>query len=351
MYTQGNIGERNNTVDILRGIAMLLVVLGHTMTGCVTDSMDSVLFQIVWTLQMPLFMLISGYVTKYSKPIHTWRDLINHIKKRTLSYLLPWIIWTFVVRGIVFGQNEFLNLKWLFYHMDSGYWFLFSLWTISTIYTISSYVANKAKYVFSTKVTLYVIGMALLFVVGLLFDLSFLCIKLTLYYMPFYFAGYIYTEIEKRIANKTWFGKVKELIVSICFAVWIIIIVRVNVYNLDESFVGIILRISSSITGCIALIGFVTGLLTADKKSFCTPIRYLFSWVGNNSLQIYLLHGFFLNLLRINPKPVFSTPQGIVLTFGNYILTIVLVAVIVHILKANQYLQFVLFGKRWRKEQ
>ena len=30
--------ERNQFVDIMRGIAMLLVVLGHTMTGCTVDS-------------------------------------------------------------------------------------------------------------------------------------------------------------------------------------------------------------------------------------------------------------------------------------------------------------------------
>lgn len=30
--------ERNQFVDVMRGIAMLLVVLGHTMTGCTVDS-------------------------------------------------------------------------------------------------------------------------------------------------------------------------------------------------------------------------------------------------------------------------------------------------------------------------
>ncbi|HIW50637.1 MAG TPA: acyltransferase family protein [Candidatus Blautia intestinavium] len=61
--------QRNQTIDILRGIAMLLVVLGHTMTGCTVNSQDSFLFNVIWTLQMPLFILISGYVTKYSRPI------------------------------------------------------------------------------------------------------------------------------------------------------------------------------------------------------------------------------------------------------------------------------------------
>lgn len=67
--------ERNQFVDVMRGIAMLLVVLGHTMTGCTVDSQKNFLYNIVWSLQMPLFILISGYVTKYGYPISTRKGL------------------------------------------------------------------------------------------------------------------------------------------------------------------------------------------------------------------------------------------------------------------------------------
>ena len=40
--------DRNQFVDIMRGIAMLLlVVLGHTMTGCTTGAEKSFLFNII----------------------------------------------------------------------------------------------------------------------------------------------------------------------------------------------------------------------------------------------------------------------------------------------------------------
>ena len=55
--------ERNQFVDIMRGIAMLLVVLGHTMTGCTSDAEKSVLINIVWSIQMPLFILITVTLT------------------------------------------------------------------------------------------------------------------------------------------------------------------------------------------------------------------------------------------------------------------------------------------------
>ena len=120
---QAKTENRNQFVDIMRGIAMLLVVLGHTMTGCTVDSQKSFLFNIIWSLQMPLFILISGFVTKYSRPISDGKGLWKYVKRRTVAYMLPWVVWSFLVRGIIFGEDDFLNVKHLLWNMDSGYWF------------------------------------------------------------------------------------------------------------------------------------------------------------------------------------------------------------------------------------
>ena len=134
---------RNNTADIIRGFAMLLVVLGHTISGTVRDYSNSLLFQAIWTLQMPLFIIISGYVTRYSRPLTKGKDLWMFIQKRTLAYLLPWIVWSLIVRGLVFGQTYFLDLKHMFWHMDSGYWFLITIWSISMIFGLTDFLSNR----------------------------------------------------------------------------------------------------------------------------------------------------------------------------------------------------------------
>lgn len=56
--------KRDLSADYLRAIAMLLVVMGHTIANSnLTDYENSLLFKIIWALQMPLFMVVSGYVT------------------------------------------------------------------------------------------------------------------------------------------------------------------------------------------------------------------------------------------------------------------------------------------------
>ncbi len=263
--------ERNQFVDIMRGIAMLLVVLGHTMTGCTTGAENSFLFNIVWSLQMPLFILISGYVTRYSRGIDNGTGLWKYVKRRTIAYLLPWVVWSFLVRGIIFGQSNFLNIKWLLWHMDSGYWFLATIWTISLIFGISTFLAKRFAKDSGIKqniltLILYIAGMAILAGIGLLAGLSFFAIKLTLYYMPFYFAGYLYGQYRDKIFETKW-GKIFiDVIIACCVAGWLFVLNRYHLYALPDNGIAIVLRAISSITGCIAVCGLCKGFLSETAK-------------------------------------------------------------------------------------
>ncbi len=260
---------RNQFVDIMRGIAMLLVVLGHTMTGCTVDSQKSFLFNIIWSLQMPLFILISGYVTKYSRPISDSRGLWKYVKRRTIAYMLPWAIWSFVVRGIIFGQDGFLNIRSLLWSMDSGYWFLATIWTISMIFGIASFISERLskENVLKKQAVLlacYLAGMVLLVGIGVLLGLSFFAIKLTLYYMPFYYAGFLYGQVDDKIKRSENGKKIVDCVVAVCFVIWLYVILRYSLYEMSDSGIAIILRAATSLAGCIAVCGLCKGIFS-DK--------------------------------------------------------------------------------------
>lgn len=256
--------KRNQFVDIMRGIAMLLVVLGHTMTGCTVDSQKSFLFNVVWSLQMPLFILISGYVTKYSQSICDGKGLWKYVKRRTIAYMIPWAVWSFLVRGVIFGQDGFLNIKSLLCNMDSGYWFLATIWTISMIFGVASYVAEcigKSNAVKKQIALLgfYLLGMILLVGIGMVMGLSFFAIKLTLYYMPFYYAGGLYGQIDDKLLSTDKGKKIVDCCVALCFAIWLFIILRFSLYEMSDSGLAIILRAAISLAGCIAVCGLCNG--------------------------------------------------------------------------------------------
>lgn len=258
--------NRNKTIDILRGIAMLMVVLGHTMTGCTINAENSFLFNVIWTLQMPLFILISGYVTKYSRPITSGKAWGKFVCKKTFAYLMPWVVWTFVIRGLLFKQTLYLNVKYILFHMDSGYWFLFTLWTIVMIYGIAQFLsericAGRNKFAKLLVVTIgYVVGMGILASIGFVMGLSFLCIKLTLYYMPFYFVGYLFGQFDTEQFEHKYGNQIKEITTAGCFIGWIALLVRFNFYSIGDGGIRIILRALASMMGCIAVCGFVSKL-------------------------------------------------------------------------------------------
>ena len=377
--------NRNQFVDIMRGIAMLLVVLGHTMTGCTVDSQKSFLFNIIWSLQMPLFILISGFVTKYSRQISDGKGLWKYVKRRTVAYMLPWAVWSFLVRGIIFGEDGFLNVKHLLWNMDSGYWFLATIWTISMIFGIASFIAERvSKENLLKKQTVllgcYLVGMVLLVGIGAILGLSFFAIKLTLYYMPFYYAGFLYGQFDDRMKESEIGKKIIDSVVAICFVVWLFVILRFPLYEMSDGGFAIILRAATSLAGCIAVCGLCRGIFSSKiggvqaggaepgsgqlcdygstycdgnsddepkcRAEFCInrkeKVREFFLWAGKQSLEIYMMHGLLLNIFKSSVAIQFSSIEGYLLTAGNFALTVGLCAVVIRLLDQNAVLKKVL---------
>ena len=340
-----SIKQRNMYIDVLRGIAMLMVVLGHTMTGATNNSEKSFLFNIIWSLQMPLFILISGYVTRYSKRITSSFKLKSVLIKRTKAYLLPWFVWTIFVRGILINK-EIPHLFHIFWNMDSSYWFLFTIWAINVVYCISEFFSLKVQKDYQTfKNTImiwimFVFGMIILLGIGIIFGLSFLGIKLTLYYMPFYFCGFLYGKYQDKIHMLKGSKKVIELVVAISAIVWMYSLIRINLYSLQDSGINIIIRAIVSMTGCITIFGLIR-----DCNIIKNTVGNFLEWCGKHSLEIYLTHVLVLNLVNSITKYNFNTLEGILIVFVNYVITLSMCLIIITMINRNNYLKKILFGK------
>lgn len=66
--------------DIIKGVAILLVVIGHQIQnscGGTEAFADDPFFKFVYGFHMPLFMLVSGYFFYFSAKRHTGREIIN----------------------------------------------------------------------------------------------------------------------------------------------------------------------------------------------------------------------------------------------------------------------------------
>ena len=411
--------QRNNTVDIIRGFAMLMVVLQHTMSNCTLGSNNSLLFQILWTCQLPLFIIISGYVTRYSRPLSDGAGLWKFIKKRSLAYLLPWAVWTFVVRAVVFGQTHYFDPKFLLWQTDSGYWFLLTIWTISMVFGVADLLSNRiAKDKKLQNIFLHLafcgVGMVVLGVIGYVLGLSFLGIKLTLYYLPIYLIGYIYGQLQDKLMVKSYSKTLVNVTITICLGLWLAIINRFDFFGGADTPVMIVFRFFTSIIGCTAIIGLFTGFFNGGGQ-FCSSMGWkalpggisqslsaaqpllhgadaslnviernniddyqlpnnsrtditpdynsaaqsgaqlhsvcetksasFLKWVGVHSLEVYLIHGFSLCLLKLPVAPMMHSAESWVLITVDFTITVALSIMYIRIIETNKLLNKILFWK------
>lgn len=335
--------KRNPIVDIIRGFAMLLVVLGHTMSGTVSEYSDSLLFQIIWTLQMPLFIIISGYVTRYSRPLTDASGLWNFIKKRTLAYMLPWLVWTILIRGLIFGQTDFLNIKHLLWHMDSGYWFLVTIWTISMIFGIADCLSNKwfkdIRLNVISHLALCGIVMVGLAAIGYFAGFGFFAIKLTLYYLPIYLLGYLYGKIQDWLTAKKNAKTIINCVVVVALGLWLAAINRFDFYAGGDGALMIAGRFITSVLGCTTVIGLISAICNGGGWR-------LLGWTGVHSLEIYVTHYLFLRLVPALGPPVLSSMEGLLSLVLNFVLTLLLTVVTIKLVQGNKVMNYLLYAKK-----
>lgn len=88
---------RFGEIDVMKGIAITLVVLGHVLAWFYADFLERfetmsynevVLWKYIYSFHMPLFMFVSGFVA--FNPAKKYQ--IDKVGKRCLSYLIPLLI-------------------------------------------------------------------------------------------------------------------------------------------------------------------------------------------------------------------------------------------------------------------
>lgn len=138
--------NRDNRLDWVRGFAAIIVVVGHVMQQF-DGYNDNVLFNIIFSIQMPLFMMVSGYAVTYSTPITDKKTLWGHLTKRLRALLLPWACFTILAFFFIdLSHHNFVDfLKYSAYHMESAFWFLFSLWTIDLLFSVATFIGSICK--------------------------------------------------------------------------------------------------------------------------------------------------------------------------------------------------------------
>lgn len=148
--------KRVAAFDVLKGIAIYLVVMGHVLTMCIRDIDSAVLFKLVGEIHMPIFFFISGYFTY--KLTGNGDFAMPNLRKRFRQLIIPFLavsalwMWYFPHSRL---QSP-LSQSWpqlLTTYWKDGYWFTLTLFEVVLVYAGISRLMAAARHLWMQVAT------------------------------------------------------------------------------------------------------------------------------------------------------------------------------------------------------
>lgn len=302
--------QREKLPDILKGFAIILVVLGHCIQegSGETFSVRSLyfydkLYQFIYSFHMPLFMAVSGYLCWGSiQNARTRTEWIALLKRRSIRLLAPVFLWTAAdtIRSLIATSQEqsalFQPVAFLlsfFRNTLNNLWFL---WAVFWCFLIVSLM----HFLFHDSVILYMIGFMIMFFIPDGMNLGAYKYVLPFFITAFYLRGYM-DRHECRLIREPKFWQV--LLTGFIFLLLFIFFDENSmIYLSGYKLIGKDVLRQLGIDFYRTLIGFAGTLFFTllwqyilRKKKNC-GFRIL-TVLGKNSMGIYILSGYLLLLI------------------------------------------------------
>lgn len=126
--------KRELWIDILRGFAIFLVILGHSYNS------NNWYFLLTGPVKMPLFYLLSGYVAKTALPF------CDYVKKSAYRLVFPWLIFSlfplYVLKCTLLRDFEGLVQYLIAFFTGKKEWFILSFFISQMLFYFIQRVAK-----------------------------------------------------------------------------------------------------------------------------------------------------------------------------------------------------------------
>lgn len=272
---------RDNKLDFLRAIAIILVIAIHTVTRFSSSSNEIVFGNWLSQLFRPcvaIFFFISGFLFT-----------TNNFKEKLKRILFPYFFFSVFAIIYTYRTNIFLNLKSIFLNLISGNSFGIYYFVIAIIimYLISFLLKDFAR---KNIVILFILSLFINLTYTIFaknFD-SFITYRAPFIWAAYFFFGVLYKEKSlEQISKKYTISLVWGVVVLICSYLYLIKSIEFNFY---------------SPIGTIYAFSTILFLMTFDfKHCYITSLSKI-------SYTIYLSHIFFVyTLYNILPHSYIST--------------------------------------------
>jgi len=293
----GEVTGRAIGVDALRGFAILLVVLGHSISNAENllrasgYNLEYYVSNFLYTFHMPLFFLVSGYVL-FGK----------HIKvgDRAIRLMLPFFAWIpvywFVNRYIhhyPFPVRFGTTLKDTIFNPGNGLWFLPTLFLCSLLLIPVIYLEKRRSWFAEAY-------LGLVFVAVNLIPYDKLGVLQVKYFFFFFAAGYLLAKHRGRIEG---IGRRRVAAgAALLSAAFLVAFTVLYYYGLIKPFTFPISLVDLFKTPSaylirygMACLGIVLSIAVIRALGTTRALKVL-AWFGLVTMDIYVAHGLMIQL-------------------------------------------------------
>ena len=338
--------QRIEYLDALRGFTMLLVVMTHISgfsfhTG---ESFNHYMAQ----FRMPLFFFVSGFV--FYKNNFSWNasNTISFLKKKIPVQLITPLIFLLCYIHIkdIPAEHAFAT------DHKVGYWFTFTLFEFFAIYILLQKIFDllhiKEKWRFTV---LAIVGISLYnnFPINCLFHMGFTARELNLACLTKlqYFIFFITGAFAKR-----HFSQFEQLLDSKPFIPSVIAIYFLTNIFIDIKALNHHIQNNLSLLLGLCGIAIIFSLFRKNKAIFAgkSKMSETMKFIGKRTLDIYLIHYFFIPFDLYKAFPLFAEMQMpiIEITATLVLATLIVIACLAvsSVLRINNTLAHYLFGAK-----
>lgn len=293
---------RNEQIDIAKGIAIYLVVLGHLQLVSYNTSIV-----LISSCHMPIFFFISGLFFKKSYDKYTGKEFIIN-KLRTL--ITPYLIWSTValfvnlILLIAQGQGNTATCIWEMYDiyfMSRSVWFLIVLF-FTNIFAYSVFeVSPKNKHIF---IILCILIWLITFIYGKITIFSLYKFQ---WLFPYFLLGIVVSYKNrffmwlKRIADRNAKKQIAIMVSTV-----LVYVVCALVMCKEELFIEFYSTFTLEkqhiiyylILYILGLIGIAAIIETASMITKLSILPNFFGKLGIYSIDIYVIHMFLVIIAK-----------------------------------------------------
>ena len=327
-------------VDLLKGFAIFLMVMGHFLSwqwgGSLNSSMPTGVLYInrlvnfIYSFHMPLFFFLSGYVFNMSMKCWKMSDLLNAMYRRFIQLMIP---------GIV-------TMAICFYVRDRIYfeWFIRTLFEIYIINAIIYYVSQRYKHHWAFELILQFTAYVLCRCIAHLMDGTvlneFFQLHTVANKMPFFYLGTLCfrTRFVFFVQKHSWIAGL-----SLIYWVSSFILKQNGIEFHDKGYTTSL----SAIVACLHISSYSDAI-------YNNKYVLLLCELGKYTLPIYLLSPYFIprgciigHWIEFFSSDSYETAMFFQLLIGTFVtsLTCLMVYLIALVFESNSVTKLLFLGK------